>query len=116
MSDSRHPAGTSIGGQWAPSAAGEVDDMLDETFDPPVAKSRTEFRDSGVDVGRVEPGEVVRIDGGRAYVLGGSRGIVAPRRPATATRCASTSMPNRRPLTTTRTPTSTCLNPPGPRA
>lgn len=51
--------------------------MLDETFDPPVTKSRTEFRDSGVDVGRVEPGEVVRIDGGRAYVLGGSRGIVA---------------------------------------
>lgn len=51
--------------------------MLDETFDPPVTESRTEFRDSGVDVGRVEPGEVVRIDGGRAYVLGGSRGLVA---------------------------------------
>lgn len=77
MSDNRHPAGTSIGGQWAPSAAGEVDDMLDETFDQPVTESRTEFRDAGTDVGRVEVGEVVRVNGGRGYLLGGSRGIVA---------------------------------------
>ena len=28
MSDNRHPAGTSVGGQWAPGAAGEVDDSL----------------------------------------------------------------------------------------
>ena len=77
VSESRHPAGTSVGGQWAPSAAGEIDDMLDETFDSPETESPTEFRDSGSDVGRVEPGEVVRIDEGRAYVLGGSRGLVA---------------------------------------
>lgn len=28
MSVNRHPAGTSVGGQWAPGAAGEVDDTL----------------------------------------------------------------------------------------
>ena len=29
MSTHRHPAGTSVGGQWAPGAAGEVEDGLD---------------------------------------------------------------------------------------
>ena len=29
VNDNRHPAGTSVGGQWAPGAAGEVDDSLD---------------------------------------------------------------------------------------
>lgn len=84
MSDNRHPAGTSVGGQWAPGAAGEVDDMLDETFDTPIAtesesalQATTPIRESGRDVGRVGPGEVVSVDGGRAYMLGGSRGVVA---------------------------------------
>ena len=30
MNDNRHPAGTSIGGQWAPGSSGEVDDALDD--------------------------------------------------------------------------------------
>jgi len=37
MSTNRHPAGTTVGGQWAPGASGEVDidldDALDDTFD-----------------------------------------------------------------------------------
>ena len=35
MNDNRHPAGTSVGGQWAPGASGEVDDQLDfeDAFD-----------------------------------------------------------------------------------
>lgn len=31
MSENRHPAGTSVGGQWAPGSAGEID--LDDAFD-----------------------------------------------------------------------------------
>jgi len=32
MTTNRQPAGTSIGGQWAPGASGEVDDALDDDF------------------------------------------------------------------------------------
>lgn len=43
MSTNRQPAGTSVGGQWAPGAAGEVDDSLDVADDRPEAE---EFLDS----------------------------------------------------------------------
>ena len=33
MSTNRHPSGTSIGGQWAPGASGEVEMSLDDAFD-----------------------------------------------------------------------------------
>lgn len=43
MSENRHPAGTSLGGQWAPGSASEID--LDEDFTPP-PREAVRFMDS----------------------------------------------------------------------
>ena len=66
MSTNRQPAGTSVGGQWAPGAASEVemdlDDAFDDTFDAPeltlVADSDPEYqiaKDGGFDFGLEAP-------------------------------------------------------------
>lgn len=61
MNTNRQPAGTSIGGQWAPGAAGEVDDSLAETHDDWIAIDEDEAHElPGDDVySRVE---VTRLD------------------------------------------------------
>ena len=61
MSTNRQPAGTSIGGQWAPGAAGEVDDSLTEGTDDWIAIDEDEAHElEGDDVySRVE---VTRLD------------------------------------------------------
>lgn len=61
MSTNRQPAGTSIGGQWAPGAAGEVDDSLTEGTDDWIAIDEDEAHElEGDDVyNRVE---VTRLD------------------------------------------------------
>lgn len=63
MNTSRHPAGTSLGGQWAPGSAGEVEDtddyfehQLAPVTDPASAQATLrrfpdEDEDSGVDEG-----------------------------------------------------------------
>lgn len=77
MSTNRQPPGTSLGGQFASGSAGEVDIDLDDAFDDTFDEQDQTIRETGPNVGQIRPGEVVRVDGGRAYMLGGSRGIVA---------------------------------------
>ena len=72
----RHPEGTSVGGQWAPGASGEVDDAFDDDQPmqlPPGVDRRVE---KGEHIQTMKPGELVEVGDGAAYVLGGSRGVV----------------------------------------
>lgn len=56
MSDNRHPAGTSVGGQWAPGSAGEIDidDALDDAFGDTFAPRRKRYESGTLDLYYVE--------------------------------------------------------------
>lgn len=106
MSQQRHPAGTSVGGQWAPGSATEIEtellDAFDDTFDDPQPQPAPEpydppiSGDGGFDFGlepaeemssttlsldqarTAEPGELIKVTGdrGTTYVLGCQGGVV----------------------------------------
>lgn len=58
MSDNRHPAGTSVGGQWAPGGAAEVDDVDSTEIEDPenqpeaAAASQRDSADEALDASR----------------------------------------------------------------
>lgn len=49
MSENRHPAGTSVGGQWAPGAAAEVDDVDSPEPEAPEAPEADQAEESAKD-------------------------------------------------------------------
>lgn len=82
MSTSRHPAGTSLGGQWAPGSASEVDDpVVDEapapTTDPASAEAvlrhfPDEDAESGIDdglAGRLDRQSLTEVSEGLASAM-----------------------------------------------
>ena len=71
MSTNRQPAGTSVGGQWAPGSAGEVEDSLDledsfDDFGHPEHEGQIDLADWGVR----EDMRDVRADGEKFGVAG----------------------------------------------
>lgn len=52
MTDNRHPAGTSIGGQWAPGSAAEVD--LDDAWDDTAGTEQKEYESGTLNLHYVE--------------------------------------------------------------
>ena len=75
MSTNRHPAGTSVGGQWAPGSAGEVEDGLG------VSRYEAELVDLAEEVGlnrgktAVGTGDLRRA--GQTWAMGTSRGLLS---------------------------------------
>lgn len=53
MSRNRQPAGTSVGGQWAPGASGEVEDALDEHEAEQAQEWAEKYPDPSTGVGRL---------------------------------------------------------------
>lgn len=70
MSENRHPAGTSLGGQWAPGASAEVDDSV-ESADPGGLNDAESLRQRG----GLGVGEVARC--GQSHFMRSSRGLAA---------------------------------------
>lgn len=89
MSNSnRHPGGTSVGGQWAPGSATEVelDDVFEADEDLPLRDLGADdesagghpvvFAKAGRPVEGLEPGQLAVISDGDYYAVATSRGIV----------------------------------------
>lgn len=89
--DNRHPAGTSLGGQWAPETSSEIsiDDALDfdeefagVDFDAPESDGESldgqpiVFAKAGQPVNDLQNGQLAVISDGDYYVLATSRGAV----------------------------------------